>query len=302
VKMYPREETKMYAFSINIYCWHLDWQVSSMAQISDSLRQIFSAMEHLALEHGVHSRSSEEHNEVDRTEWRKLLRSFRSVKTLRIDHGLADEVSRSLQLDGGEPPLELLPELQKPISLGNGHIAVLTDGYISHTLNRPNAEFFIVHLLFKVDDIESIEVIRDPNGSGAYFTFNHPSRYSPPPLTMNERGAWVLDYAVRSGGSVVPQELWVPQSQGDRRRYVDQAQFRMPVFFVGGNGSLGVPVLNAAAGHIQLRDVVLPPPLQDKTTTKIRIAVRALCFSFPHHLPCGVIVARSWDFRTSSPT
>ena len=103
-------------------------------------------MEHLALEHRVRSRSSEEHNEVDRTEWRKLLRSFRSAKTLCIDHGLADELSRSLQLDGGEPPLELLPELQKPISLGNGHIAVLTDGYISHTLNRPNAEFFLVIL------------------------------------------------------------------------------------------------------------------------------------------------------------
>ena len=276
VKIYPRKEAKMYAFSIYIYCWHLDWQVSSMAQIFDSLSHVFSAVEHLTLEHGVHSRSSKEHDEVDRTEWRKLLRSFRNAKSLHI----ADELSRGLQLDGGEPSLELLPELQELIFLGRGDRTVLNDGYISYTFTPQMAEFFLVQLLFKVGNSASIETIRDPNGSGAYFVFNHPSHYSPPPLTINGRGAWVLDYAVRSGGSVVPQELWFPQGPGDRRRYVDQAQFRMPVFFIGRDGSLGVPVINAAAGQIELRDVVLPPPLLDKTTAKIRIAVRALFFFF----------------------
>ena len=53
----------------------------------------------------------------------------------------------------------------------------------------------------------------------------------------------------------------------------------MPVFFVGINGSLGVPVLNAAAGDVQLHDVHLPPPPQYKTVARIRIAVCAL-FSF----------------------
>jgi hypothetical protein len=101
------------AFSINVDCWHLDWQVSSVAQIFNALSQIFSAVEHLTLEHDVHSRSSEEHNEVDRTEWRKLLRSFNNVKTLRIDDGLVRELSRCLRLEDGEHPLELLPELQE---------------------------------------------------------------------------------------------------------------------------------------------------------------------------------------------
>ena len=155
----------------------------------------------------------------------------------------------------------------------------LTDGYISYTFSPQMAEFFIVELLFKVGNSAAIEAIRDPGGSGAYFVFNNPSHFSPPPHAIHGRGAWVLDYNVRSGGSVVRQELWVPQGQGDRRRYVDQARFRMPVFFVGMNGSLGVPVLNAAAGDMQLHDVHLPPPLQDKTTTKIRIAVCALFFS-----------------------
>ena len=152
----------------------------------------------------------------------------------------------------------------------------VTDGYISYTFTPQTAEFFLVKLLFKVANSESIEAIRDPDGSGAYFVFNPPSQFSPAPLTINGRGAWVLDYNVRPGGSVVPQELWVPQGQGDRRRYVDQALLRMPVFFVGINGSLGVPVLNAAAEDMQLRDAHLPPSLQDRTTAKIRIAVRAL--------------------------
>jgi hypothetical protein len=296
VKMYPREEAKMYAFSISIYCWHLDWQVSSMAQIFDSLSQISSAVDYLALEHRVHSRSSIEHYEVDGTEWRKLLRSFRNVKTLRIDHGLSGELSRSLQWDGGELPLELLPasELQELKFLGSGDLTrkFLTDGYISYTFTPQLAKNFLVKH-FKVADSASIEAIPDPNGDGAYLVFNHPSYYSPPPLTINGRGAWVLDYDVKSGGSVVPQQLWFPQGEGDRRRYVDQARFRMPVFFVNRNGGLGVPVLNAAAGHMQLRDAHLPPSFMEKTTTKIRIGV-CTWFSLSYLFPITYHIGSQW--------
>jgi hypothetical protein len=101
------------AFSINVDCWHLNWQVSSVAQIFNALSQIFSAVEHLTLAHDVHSRSSEEHNKVDRTEWRKLLTSFSNVKTLDIEDGLVSELSRCLRLDDGEHPLDVLPELQE---------------------------------------------------------------------------------------------------------------------------------------------------------------------------------------------
>ena len=114
VKVNPHE-TNMPddAFSINVDCWHLDWQVSSVAQIFNAFSQTFSAVEHLSLRHHIHRRSSEEHNEVERTEWRKLLRSFSNVKTLRIEDGLIMELSRCLRLDDGEHPLELLPELQE---------------------------------------------------------------------------------------------------------------------------------------------------------------------------------------------
>ena len=113
VEFYSREEPRMNILSICVYCRHLDSQVSSVTQIFNSLSQIFSAVEHLILEHKVHSRSFEEHNEVDRSEWRKLLRSFSNVKTLRIEDGLVKELSRCLRLGDGELPLELLPELQE---------------------------------------------------------------------------------------------------------------------------------------------------------------------------------------------
>ena len=84
-----------------------------MAQIFNALSQISSGVEHLTLAHQVHYRSPEEHNEVDRIEWRKLLRSFNNVKTLRVYLGLIRELSCCLQLEDGEHPLEILSELQE---------------------------------------------------------------------------------------------------------------------------------------------------------------------------------------------
>jgi hypothetical protein len=120
VEVYLHGEAEMYALALKVYCWHLDWQVSSVAQIFDLLGQIFSEVEHLTLEHEEHSWYSEEHNEVDCTEWCKLLSLFRNAKTLCINDGLVGELSRCLQLDDGEFALELLPELQELTCSGSG--------------------------------------------------------------------------------------------------------------------------------------------------------------------------------------
>ena len=109
-ELYLRE-VEMAIIAVN--CWHIDWQVSSMVQISNSLSQVFSAAEHLALIYEAHLQSSEEHNEVNPTEWRKLLMPFRNVKTLRIEEELVEALSYCLQLEGRELPIELLPELQE---------------------------------------------------------------------------------------------------------------------------------------------------------------------------------------------
>ena len=121
VEVYPNEEANMYALSVTIDCSHLDWQVSSAARIFNADSPVFFAVGHLILDHEVHRRSSEEHNEAGPTEWRKILSSFRNVKTLRVATGLVKDLSRSLQLDNGELPLGLLPELQELTYYGSGN-------------------------------------------------------------------------------------------------------------------------------------------------------------------------------------
>ena len=139
VEFYLREEAKTRPLFISVSCLHLDWQVSSMAQILDSFSQIFSTVEHLALNtlyHEANSLSVEEHNEVHRTEWRKLLGSLSNAKTLQIGDRLVKELSRSLRLDDGEHPLELLPELQVLTYSGGGDTG---DAFTSFVDARQNA-------------------------------------------------------------------------------------------------------------------------------------------------------------------
>ena len=136
MRLYPREKAEMYALAMDICCRHLDWQVSFMAQVFDSHGQLFSSVEHLTIEHRVHSRSTEEHNEVDRTEWHKLLGSLSKVKTFRVSDGLVEEFSRCLRLDDDELPLELLPELQELTYSGSGSA---NDAFKSFVDARQNA-------------------------------------------------------------------------------------------------------------------------------------------------------------------
>jgi hypothetical protein len=114
--------TNVSCFSISVDSWLLDWQVSSVAQLSNALSQVFSVAEYLTIRHEVHDRSSEEHNDVDRIEWRELLSSFSNVKTLVVQCSsrLVEELSRCLRLEDGVLPLEFLPELQKITYSGIG--------------------------------------------------------------------------------------------------------------------------------------------------------------------------------------
>ncbi|KAF8489560.1 hypothetical protein F5888DRAFT_1808752 [Russula emetica] len=106
-----------------------------MAQIFNALSQVTSAVEYLILGYEIHSSSHEGHNEVDRTEWRKLLRSFSDTKTLRIDDGITKELSRCLQLEDGELPLELLPELQELECSGSGDLDDVLTSFIDARQN-----------------------------------------------------------------------------------------------------------------------------------------------------------------------
>jgi hypothetical protein len=113
-RTYPGENMLCsFVMSVDRLC--LDGDISSMAQIVDALGQVFSAIEHLILDHEEDSPSSEEglEVEVDRTEWYKLLRPFGNVKNLRVKRGLVKKFSRYLQWYNGELPPDLLPELRE---------------------------------------------------------------------------------------------------------------------------------------------------------------------------------------------
>jgi hypothetical protein len=135
VGVYLRE-AEVDVLSINVHRLRLDWRATSVARVFNSLcqiSQIFSAVEHIILDH---EESFMLHYEVDRTEWRKLLRPFMNVKTLRIEDRLVKDLSRSLQLIDGEDPLELLPKLEELTYSGSGDT---DDAFTSFIDVRQNA-------------------------------------------------------------------------------------------------------------------------------------------------------------------
>jgi len=114
-RAYPNKDAKVSALFMRVHCQGLHWQVASAAQIFSMLRSAFSAVEHLTLEYWGYYRWRDE---ADRTQWHNLLRSFNNVKTLRVANRLVSLLSLSLQLQDGESPTELLPEL-KELSYSN---------------------------------------------------------------------------------------------------------------------------------------------------------------------------------------
>jgi hypothetical protein len=112
VHVYPSEEVRVCTFVIEIGCRHLDWQVAVAAQIFNEPGTLYSAVEHLTLDYNGSVKSSEPHDEDDRSQWRELLRPFNSVKTLSVPSGLVEELSHCLISDG-ETPLELLHGLKE---------------------------------------------------------------------------------------------------------------------------------------------------------------------------------------------
>jgi hypothetical protein len=57
------------------------------------------------------------------------------VKTLRVDDGLTKGLSHSLQLEDGEAPLELLPELQELTYSGSGNAGDVFTSFIDARQN-----------------------------------------------------------------------------------------------------------------------------------------------------------------------
>ncbi len=110
--------------------------------------------------------------------------------------------------------------------------------------------------------------------SNEIFWLLHPAVQDVHPTTyINNRPAWLLDYMMRSVGTVVPQRLWTLTSASDAQLYGTTA-LNMPIFFVQKDGALGLPLNQAAAGNCAaLLNARAPAPVGQCHTTTIRILV-----------------------------
>jgi len=120
VRAFPHEGAKVDAFYMHVNCQHLDWQVECVAQIFDTLGSEFSSVGRLSLQFEERESPLEGDNDVDPTEWRMLLGTFSNVETLLVEDGLINDLSLALRGDGGEPPLDLLPQLKELIYSARG--------------------------------------------------------------------------------------------------------------------------------------------------------------------------------------
>jgi len=95
----------------------------------------------------------------------------------------------------------------------------------------------------------------------------------------NNQPLWLLDIMPPPMYHVVPQKIWTPPNQSDWRRYVEQANLRMPVFFIQNDGTIGLPLARALAGdRTSLRSADMAAPLGGGHSTQIRIAVSTSLF------------------------
>ena len=113
VTAYPRGAVGLNASILYLDSRTFHRQMNSAVRIFNSLGTLFSAAEHLTLGYERNTRSEDQDTDADRTRWHKLLRAFPNVKSLCIEDRHTGELSRSLQLDRGEPPTDLLPQLRE---------------------------------------------------------------------------------------------------------------------------------------------------------------------------------------------
>jgi hypothetical protein len=95
---------------LQIMCKRLDWQVASAVQFFGTLSPVLSFVEHVAFSYDMRHHQSEWLNNVNRRQWRELVRPFTNVKIIHMKDGLVSKILRSLRSDDGEP---LLPNIEE---------------------------------------------------------------------------------------------------------------------------------------------------------------------------------------------
>jgi F-box-like len=110
----PRLRVGEYHFHLRTSCIDLDSPMLPAIRILDAFSPVLSLVEKVTLFlEGVEL--SQQHNGVDRTQWRGLLRTFSNVKKLDVETKRlrVQDLAHSLRTEDGELPLELLPNLEE---------------------------------------------------------------------------------------------------------------------------------------------------------------------------------------------
>ncbi|KAH9955295.1 hypothetical protein BC827DRAFT_1158308 [Russula dissimulans] len=146
---------------------------------------------------------------------------------------------------------------------------LLIDGYLAQTFGPRDAESYFVRLL-RVD----ARLLRPtvPQECPHAFVITSPAvRSIPPSLSINGQPAWLLDYAIRQVGTVVPQRPWTPGYPPNSQRYT--TSMKMPIFFIHKDRiNLGLPLIQAVAGDCEmLLGASAAAPLGNCSSMYIRI-------------------------------
>jgi hypothetical protein len=97
---------------LQIWCVHLDWQVTTAVQLFGTLSPVLSVVEHVTFSYQEHYLPRASYN-VDRSQWRELLRPLANAKTIHVHDYLVSNIFCSLPSEDGGPPLEFLPNLEE---------------------------------------------------------------------------------------------------------------------------------------------------------------------------------------------
>jgi len=147
-----------------------------------------------------------------------------------------------------------------------------SEGFLTRMFGRRDAAFFI-QSLFKVD-VRDVHLVGNVPGWHNALMTRTPSIHDTQvdAIDPNHRPLWLLDIIPPAMYQVVPQQIWSPPNQSDWRRYVEQANLRMPVFFIQNDGTIGLPLARAITGDRALRGADMPAPLGGGHSTQIRVA------------------------------
>ena len=148
-----------------------------------------------------------------------------------------------------------------------------SNGYLVRMFGVQDAAFFLESLL-KMNP-QDVNLISNVPGWPNAMMVSQPSvpNARPDALANNQHPLWILDFVPLDPLNVVPQQIWSPPHVSDWRRYVEQANLHMPVFFVQNNGVIGLPLSRAAVGDTALlHNAKRAAPLGGGHSAQIRIA------------------------------